>query len=291
VRALRSLGARTAILPRFEAVTFAESVRMSGATVVFMVPTQVQRLLALPGPRSPADLSPLRAVIVAGAPFAPAARAAFAAWLGPGKLWEFYGASETGTICVRAPHDAAADGEDGASIPGLVGKPPAGVRLELRDPAGQPVPEGELGEIFVHSPTLMTGYVGEPPLLPGQLISVGDLGRMSPAGLILVDRRHDTLISGGVNVYPAEVERVLASHPAIAHAVVCGIADPEWGDKVCALVSLRAGAAATVDELLDFARERLAPAKRPKLLRLVTDSDLPIGSSGKPLRRRARSFF
>jgi acyl-CoA synthetase (AMP-forming)/AMP-acid ligase II len=219
-------------------------------------------------------------VIVAGAPFPPAARAAFTRLLPEGALFEFYGSSETGTISARPPDD---DLE-----PGLVGRPVPGVELELRDAAGARVPTGETGEIFVRSPTLMQGYLGEPPLPPGAFVSVGDLGRLLPDGrLVLVDRLHDTIITGGVNVYPAEVERALASHPAICAAVVYGVPSDTWGQEVRALIALREDRALEPEELDAFLRERLSGPKRPKRIDVVPLERLPIGSSGKPLRRLA----
>src|SRR5690606_30219399 len=123
--------------------------------------------------------------------------------LGPGKLYEFYGSSETGTITAIGPDEHLAH-------PGSVGRAPPGVSLRLVD-----------GEIFVRSGALMAGYLGDDGSVtrPGELdghISVGDLGALDAGGwLTLVDRKHDTIISGGANVYPAEVERVLAEHPGV----------------------------------------------------------------------------
>lgn len=296
LRAARAVGAKTVLAPRFAAEQFGALVAGSGATVVFLVPTQVERLLALPdGARAalPGQLAGLRRAIVAGAPFSPRARRAFRELLPDGALWEFYGASETGTITVRPPSDAADAASDAAGdddVPGLVGAPPPGVTIELRDAAGQPIPPGSdaSGEVFVRSPTLMRGYVSEPVLAPDAWISVGDLARRDARGrLVLVDRKHDTLISGGVNVYPAEVERALAEHPAVAAAVVYGVASAAWGQEVRALVAARAGAALDADALHAFLRERLAGPKRPKRIDVVSLAELPIGGSGKPLRRLA----
>jgi acyl-CoA synthetase (AMP-forming)/AMP-acid ligase II len=289
LRACRAAGARTVLLERFDPRAFLHEVAHHRATVFFLVPTQVERLLALPDDeRARADWSSVRACIVAGAPFSPAARRRFLAWLGPGKLWEFYGSSETGTITVLPPADQA------EALPGDVGRPPPGVEIELRHhDTGLPVAHGEVGEVFVRSPALMHGYLDEPPVAHGSFVSVGDLGRFEADGrLVLVDRKHDLVISGGVNVYPAEVERALAEHPAVAGAVVCGVADADWGERVVALVATREGAAAPgEDELRAFLRERIASYKIPKQFRFVAASELPIGPSGKPLRRAARAHF
>lgn len=278
LRACRAVGARTAILPRFEPRAFLDAVAAVRATVFFLVPTQIERLLALPEPaRAAADLSSTRAWIVAGAPFSPATRRRLLDWIGPGKLWEFYGSSETGTVTVLAPD------EQPDAPAGCVGRPPAGVELRL-EPGG----EDGLGEVFVRSPAVMQGYLDEPPLAPGAWMSVGDLGRLDERGrLLLLDRKHDTIITGGVNVYPAEVERALVEHPDVAGAVVCGTPDAEWGQVVAAVVAPRPGAALDEAALRAFLRERLAGFKLPKRFAFVTLDALPVGSSGKPLRRAA----
>ncbi len=277
LRAARAAGARTVIAPRFTAESFVEDVQHHRATVVFLVPTQVHRLLALdPPPR----LGSLRAVIVAGAPFLPAHKEAFAAWLGPGRLYEFYGSSETGTVSAIGPDEHAAH-------PGSVGRPPPGVSVQIHD-----------GEIFVRSPTVMSGYLDETgehvvplPARDGH-ISVGDLGAIDEAGwLTIVDRKHDTIISGGLNVYPAEVERALAALPDVAGAVVFGVSDPEWGQLVAAVIATRDGTPLAGELVRAALRDQLAGYKLPRAIATCTLAELPVGASGKPLRRAARDAF
>jgi acyl-CoA synthetase (AMP-forming)/AMP-acid ligase II len=277
LRAARAVGARTVIASRFAADAFVDDVRRHHATVVFLVPTQVHRLLALAPPR----LDSLRAVIVAGAPFPPALKAAFEAWLGPDRLYEFYGSSETGTVSVIGPGEHAAH-------PGSVGRTPPGVSARVYD-----------GEIFVRSPALMTGYLDErgEALAPLELrdghFSVGDLGTIDDDGWItLVDRKHDTIISGGVNVYPAEVERALATLPEVVGTVAFGVTDAEWGQIVAAVIALRDDATPPDGRALrDALRDQLAGYKLPRAVAFCTLAELPIGSSGKALRRAARDAF
>jgi long-chain acyl-CoA synthetase len=276
LRAARAAGARTAITPRFDPEGFVADVRRLGASVVFLVPTQVHRLLALPPPR----LDTLRAVIVAGAPFPPASKAAFAAWLAPGQLYEFYGSSETGTISVIGPDEHAAH-------PGSVGRPPPGVSVRVHD-----------GELFVASPAVMAGYLDEAGTALAPLaardghVSVGDLGTIDEDGWItLLDRKHDTIISGGLNVYPSEVERALSELPEIAGAVVFGVPDPEWGQLVAAVIATHDGATLDVAAVREALRDRLAGYKLPRAVACCTLDELPVGSSGKALRRAARERF
>jgi acyl-CoA synthetase (AMP-forming)/AMP-acid ligase II len=296
LRAARRAGAATALLPRFTADGFLAAVAACRATFFFLVPTQYQRLLELPEEqRRASDLSSVRAALVAGAPMPPALRRAVVDWLGPGRLWEFYGSSETGTVSVLAPDEQLVH-------PDTVGRPVPGVELRLESAPGVHAGAGAggaVGEIFVRSPTVMSGYwdpASQSVAWPGTadgFLSVGDLGEQAHAGapLRLIDRIHDTIITGGVNVYPAEVERALHEHPEVAAAVVFGVADPRWQQRVAALVVRAPGSAIGADDLLAFLRDRLAPHKVPKQIAFVAADDLPRSASGKPLRRAAAALL
>lgn len=271
LRAARAAGAETVVLPRFSAESFLAAVERHRATLFFLVPTQIERLLALPASvRDRYDLTSVRCAIVAGAPFPPARKRAAIDWLGHGRLWEFYGSTETGTVAVCRP-------EEHLERPGSVGRPPPDVQIRTID-----------GELYVRSPAVMDGYLEDEPAVVDGYVTVGDLGRVDGDGYVhLVDRKHDTIITGGVNVYPAEVERALAELPGVRGAVVCGIDDPDWGQIVAAVVC----ADGSEDELRAQLRARIAPYKIPKRIAFVDAEALPVGSSGKPLRRRARDWF
>ncbi|HKE15193.1 MAG TPA: class I adenylate-forming enzyme family protein [Kofleriaceae bacterium] len=297
LRAARRAGAATALLPRFMADGFLAAVAACRATFFFLVPTQYQRLLELPvEQRRASDLSSVRAALVAGAPMPPALRRALVDWLGPGRLWEFYGSSETGTVSVLAPDEQLVH-------PDTVGRPVPGVELRLESAPGADGGTvgtvGTVGEIFVRSPTVMSGYwdpASQSAAWPGTadgFLSVGDLGEQAHAGapLRLIDRIHDTIITGGVNVYPAEVERALHEHPDVAGAVVFGVADPRWQQRVAALVVRAPGSAVSADDLRAFLRDRLAPHKLPRQIAFVAADELPRSASGKPLRRAAAALL
>ncbi|HTO98634.1 MAG TPA: AMP-binding protein [Myxococcales bacterium] len=276
LRAARAAGARTVIAARFTPESLVEEARRHRASVVFLVPTQVHRLLTLAPPR----LDSLRAVVVAGAPFPPAQKAAFTAWLAPGRFYEFYGSSETGTVSVIGP-------EEHAAHPGSVGRPPPGVSVRVHE-----------GELFVRSPALMSGYLTEQGDAVAPLeardghVSVGDLGTVDSDGFItLVDRKHDTIISGGLNVYPAEVERALAELPEVAGAVAFGVPDDDWGQIVAAVVALKRSSSLGGAEVRAALRGRIAGYKLPRAIAFCPLEELPIGSSGKALRRAARAAF
>jgi len=285
LRAGRRVGARTVLVPRFDADAVLDAIEAHRVTFFFMVPTQLERLLAIPAAeRARRDLGSVRAVIVAGAPLVPGLRERVTEWLGP-RLWEFYGSSETGTVSVLRPEDAAVH-------PSSVGRLAPEVKVRIVDPDGAEVPRGIVGEIFVRSPTLMAGYT-----IPASsrhrpredFISVGDLGRMSDDGFLFLEgRKDDTIITGGVNVYPAEVERALAEHPAVAQCIVFGRDDREWGQRVEALLALHPEQPApTHAELKTFLAAHLAGFKIPKVFSVAQPADMPIGASGKPLRRLA----
>jgi len=284
LRACRGAGAHTVVQSGFRAESFLDAVAAHRASVFFLVPTQWQRLLALPDDvRRRADWSSVRAAVVAGAPIAADTKARIVDWLGPDRLWEFYGSSETGTVTVIGPDQHAAH-------PGSVGRPPPDVSLRVVDPR----PADGVGEVIVRSAAVMSGYLQPDGSLAAAdtvdgHISVGDLGRLDDGWLTLVDRKHDTIITGGVNVYPAEVERALAAHPSIAGAVVFGVDDPDWGQAVAAVIAPRAPLAPTA--VIAFLRDRVAAYKLPRALAFCALDDLPIGSSGKALRRAARAQF
>ncbi|HWM86902.1 MAG TPA: AMP-binding protein, partial [Kofleriaceae bacterium] len=290
LRAARRAGAATVLLPRFSPREFLAAAAASRATVFFLVPTQYQRLLALPAEeRRAADLSSLRAALVAGAPMPPALRRAVVDWLGPGRLWEFYGSSETGTVTVLGPDEQLTHADS-------VGRPVRGVELRLERPAGD---ARAPGEIFARSPTVMSGYwnptsrAAEWPGTSDGFLSVGDLGdRDGDDGpLRLIDRLHDTIITGGVNVYPAEVERALHEHPEVAAAVVFGLPDPDWHQRVAAVIVRAEGSAITDDDLRTFLRAHLAPHKLPRQIAFIPADQLPRSPSGKPLRRAAAALL
>jgi long-chain acyl-CoA synthetase len=283
-RAARLAGATTVLMPGFEPRAVLEHIERHRVSFFFMVPTQYERLLGLPEEvRSGFDLSSIRVAIVAGAPMPPATKERVTRWLGP-VLWEFYGSSETGTVSVLCP-------DDGASHPTSVGRLARGVELEVRNESGEPLAAGEQGQLFISSPTVMSGYTqpgGGPPMPREPFISVGDLGYQDDDGfLYLVGRAYDTIITGGVNVYPAEVERALAAHPKVHRCVVFGRDSADWGQQVEALITVGEGPAPSHGELKAFLAERLAGFKIPKRFLLVSDDDIPIGPSGKAVRRLA----
>lgn len=169
-----------------------------------------------------------------------------------------------------------------------------GMEISIRDPHGTPCPTGQSGEIWVKADTLMIGYWKQPTATNEVLVDgwyrTGDGGYVNGDGFVfLTDRLKDTIISGGENIYPAEVEEMLRNHPAIREVVVVGSPDPKWGEVVTALVEWKDGQSATVDELREFGRSYIAGYKLPRLVQAVTA--LPRTATGKLQRGAARRLF
>ena len=245
----------------FDAAHAADVIGTMRPTTTFCVPTHLQRLLA-----HPVDWSSLRRLVHAGAPCPEPLKRAVLTALPEGSVWEFYGSTEAQfTVC--SP-------EDWLAHPGSVGRARPGRRLET-DERGQlwcAVPRWARFEYWRAPEKTAAAWRGD-------RVTVGDLGRVDDDGTVWLDgRREDLVISGGVNVYPAEVEAVLDAHPGVVESAVVGVPDEAWGQRV---VAAYVGDADPAD-LAGWARERLAPAKRPKSLHPV--GELPRTSTGK-LRR------
>jgi acyl-CoA synthetase (AMP-forming)/AMP-acid ligase II len=246
----------------FDAGRAAEAITTLRPTTNFCVPTHLQRLLA----RDDVDWSSFRRLVHAGAPCPEPLKRAVLAAAPEGSVWEFYGSTEAQfTVC--SP-------EDWLAHPGSVGRARPGRRLEA-DARGQlwcAVPRWARFEYWRAPEKTAAAWRGD-------RVTVGDLGRVDDDGTVWLDgRREDLVISGGVNVYPAEVEAVLDAHPGVVESAVVGVPDAEWGQRVVAAYVGDADPA----ELAGWARERLAPAKRPKSLHPV--GELPRTSTGKVRR-------
>ena len=262
----------------FDVAAVRHSLQHDSVTLVSLVPTMLVRLLheGFAAREAPA----LRLVLLGGAA-APASLLAEARAAGV-PVAVTYGLTEAASqVATLLPDGAAAK-------PGSAGRPLLFTDVAVIDEAGQTLPPNTPGEIVVAGPTVMAGYYRDEAATAAALrdgrLHTGDIGLLDGDGdLWLLDRRADLIVSGGENVYPAEVERVLREHPAVALAAVVGLPHPEWGQQVAAAVVLRQPGAATTEELLAHCRARLAGYKRPRRLRLV--DELPQTASGKIQRR------
>ncbi|MGI8807381.1 MAG: class I adenylate-forming enzyme family protein [Acidimicrobiales bacterium] len=280
-------GGAVVVTPSFDPVEWIGLVDEHRVTSAFVAPIHLKRIVSLPDAvLAAADLSSLRTLIVNAAPVPYALKQQVITKLGDGFLYEVYGSTELGIVTVLRP-------EDQLPKPGSCGRPYGGIGLRVVDTDRADVATGEAGELFVRTPQAFEGYHGaDEPLdeLPGEegWKSVGDIGRLDDDGyLYICDRRTDLLITGGMNVYPAEVEAVLHAHPDVADAAVIGVADDVWGERVHAVVAPRPGRTIDPAALDAFVSVRLAGFKRPRSWDVR--AFLPRTESGKLLKRVLRA--
>jgi long-chain acyl-CoA synthetase len=269
-------GGRIAVLPRFDAGLWRAALSEARPTSLFCVPTHLHRLLAL-GDVVPDELASLDLLAHAAAPCPVPVKEEVLELAPDGAVWEFYGSTEGQfTIC---PPDVW------AAAPGTVGHARPGRHLEVRNESGRALPPGEVGTVWVHVPDhARFSYWRNPERTArawdGDAFTVGDLGSLDDAGrLTLAGRPGDLVITGGVNVYPAEVERRLLDAPGVAEAVVFGVPDDDFGERVEAAVVGWPGQRIDAGRLREGLRGELAPPKVPKRIHVV--EDLPRTPTGK----------
>jgi fatty-acyl-CoA synthase len=273
-----ALGGRVVLRPTFDAATALADVATHRATVLVAVPAMLQRMLALPdGEVDQHDLSSLRIVVCGGAALSGGLAARFMDRFGD-VLFNVYGSTEVALATIGTPRDLR-------RAPGTAGRPVPGATVRILDDDGEPVAGGATGRIFVGSSLRFDGYTGGGGKeVRGGLVSTGDLGRVDRWGRLFVEGREDDMIvSGGENVFPEEVEDVLAEHPAVEEAAVVGVPDPDFGQRLRAYVVLRPGADTGEDALKRHVHDRLARFKTPR--DVVVLPALPRGSTGKVLKR------
>ncbi|HRQ41958.1 MAG TPA: o-succinylbenzoate--CoA ligase [Chloroflexota bacterium] len=257
--------------PKFDLTAVNDSLNHKPITLISLVPTMLAWLLES---RSEWPET-LRLALIGGAALAPDLLAAALAAGVP--IATTYGLTEAASqVATMRPDEVRRK-------PGSVGRPLLFTSARIVDDDGRELPPDEIGEIVVSGPTVMVGYFGE-DALTNRSFHTGDMGYVDADGdLWVVQRRSDLIVSGGENVYPAEVEAVLKSHTAVAAACVVGLPDGEWGQVVAAAVVVKEGTAVTAAELTQFCRERLAGYKLPRQIFFVPD--LPLTASGKIARQ------
>jgi fatty-acyl-CoA synthase len=279
------LGGRVVWTETFDAGEYLERAGEHGATVLFMVPTMFQMLTEHPA-FATADLSRVRFAIAGGAPCPPTVRAAFAARGVHFKLG--FGMTECGVNCF------AIDLDEARQHPDSVGRPLPGLQAVIRQPDGTPVRSGEAGELTLSGALVCSGYFRKPAETRATLrdgwLWTGDLARQDAEGRYYIcGRRKEMYISGGENVYPAEVEAALAQCRGVAECAVLGIPHPRWGETGLAAVVLRPGARTTVDNLRLELRQRLAGYKVPGEFMFL--DALPKTGAGKVAKPEIRALY
>lgn len=284
-------GAAVVVMAMFDPAALIDVIPRHGVTSLILVPAAILLLVQHPD-CARADFRSVRQLLYGASPIAEAlveqARAVFP----NAGLWHLYGLTEAcggGTFLPPALHDAALGKLRSC------GKPYPGFDLRIVDPDGEPVPAGTVGEIVIRAPTVMKGYWNNPEatrnaFLPGGWLRTGDAAYRDDDGYVYVhDRVKNMIVSGGENVYPAEVENALFGHPAIAEVAVIGVPDPRWGEAVKAIVVLRSGQSASEADLIAYARQRIAGFKLPKSVDFV--DALPRNATGKVLHRTLRERY
>lgn len=288
VRSGLAHGGTMIFMARFDAERVLQLIHEHKVTVWNAVPTMFKRLAELPAATiKNYDLSSIRALSVGAAPVSHELKLWVMDTFGD-CLRENYGSTEAGMVAGLSP-------EMQKLKPGSSGKPFKHVDISIRDETGKEVPLGQFGEIWVRTPTLAHSYVNagrmdKDTLDEAGFFCMGDVGRLDQEGfLYITDRSKDMIISGGVNIYPTEIEAVLQRHPAIHDVAVIGIPHPEFGEEVKAFCELKAEAVVSEDELKAFVKPLLASYKRPRSFEFVLE--LPRNTMGKVLKRELREPY
>lgn len=270
-----------------------DNIAVERIKVAMMVPTLLYRLLAMDAPAQ-RELAGLETVYYGAAPMSPSKLSELQTTFG-NIFVQMYAATEhAGVALSMSKPDHLADNLADTAHLASAGRPLPGVEIQLMDAQGQPVPRGEIGEVWLRSRAICLGYFDNPEQTNSEFEQgfwkSGDLGRMDERGFVyIVDRKKDMIISGGFNIYANEVEAAINSHPAVLMSAVVGIPHDEWGEAIHAEVMLKPGAEAEPEELLAHVRDELGGYKTPKTIQLVPD--LPVSVVGKVLRRQVREKY
>jgi len=279
-----ALGNTVVVLRQFEPEDVLNAIDRHGLTYVSMVPTMYSRILGLPDEvRSRYNLQTMRVLISSSAPLMTQTKEDILRCFPRAQLNEFYGSTEAGVVTNLKPRDQRRKTR-------CVGQPVFGVQVKVLDAEGREVAPGEVGELWSSGPCLKE-YFGMPEatakVFRDGWFSAGDLARVDEEGYIyIVDRRTDLILSGGENIYPAEVEDALLHLPGVVELAVVGVPHPDWGESVHAVVVPQPGVEITLADLQAFCQGRLAKYKRPRSMSIA--QALPKTATGKVLRRQLK---
>ncbi len=285
-----NVGQALAIEGKFDPERTLATIDGHRVTTGYMVPTQFVRLLRLPQDvKDRYDHSSLEVIVHSAAPCPLEVKKQMLAWWGP-VIWETYGGME-GAATIAKPYRWL-------EKPGTVGRSVNGMKVKILDEAGNELPSNELGGVYLEPQgTALFAYKDDPELTAsvtrGKAFTLGDIGYLDEDGYLFIrDRAKDMIISGGVNIYPAEVEGVLSAHPAVGDVAVIGIPDTEWGEQVKAIVELTDGVRPGDElaaELIAFCQERMARYKCPRSVDFR--DELPRTDAGKIFKRLLRDEY
>jgi acyl-CoA synthetase (AMP-forming)/AMP-acid ligase II len=291
VTAIPAIGGMTTFIPLFDPGAVLENIEHHKVSMTVMVPTMVQMLLDHPDFR-PERLASMKCLTYGASPMPAALLKRLLEMLPDIGIYQGYGMTENcGLLTCLGPEEHRAGGE----LLSSAGRPVPGSVVSIQDEKGTILGPGEFGEVCARAGNYMKEYWHRPEETAAAFrdgwYHTGDAGRLDERGyLFLVDRVKDMIVTGGENVYSAEVENALASHPAVEQVAVIGIPSDQWGEAVHAIVVLRAGATATVEELVAWCKERIAGYKVPKSIDF-RDTPLPLSGAMKVLKKDLRAPF
>ncbi|MGE3314558.1 MAG: long-chain fatty acid--CoA ligase [Planctomycetaceae bacterium] len=275
-------GAAVTLVKRFTAEAVVHVIQRDRVTHFAGVPTMYLTILNDPATKS-ADLSCLKFCVSGGAPMPVEAKHEFQKRFKV-RIQEGYGLTETSPLACQQRYNET-------EAAGTIGKPINGVEMKIFDENDQEVPVGERGEVVIRGNNIMKGYFKQPEATAAAMrngwFHSGDIGYVNDKGEFhIVDRKKDMILRGGYNVYPREVEEALYAHPCVAEAAVIGIPDDRLGEEVKAVISLKAGSQATVEEIIEHCKKLVATYKYPRHVEII--ESLPKGPTGKILKRALR---
>lgn len=282
-----AIGGAVVIMRRWDTHECLRLIQDEKVTITHMVPANFIRILDLPeNERNAYDLSSLRVVLHAAAPCPVPVKRRIMDFFPPNIVWEYYGASEGGGTSISP--------EEWLAKPGSVGRPYPGNEFKITDDQGNELPPGESGQIWVRTATSSFEYHNDPEKTAStyrdDFFSVGDMGYLDPDGyLYITDRKSDMVISGGVNIYPREIENCLYEHPEIVDCAVFGVPDEKWGESLVAVIEAVEGSTLDADGVVAWCREHLAAYKKPRVVEFV--AELPRDPNGKVVKRRLREQY
>ncbi|MFJ5033076.1 class I adenylate-forming enzyme family protein [Streptomyces sp. NPDC088560] len=287
-------GGTVVLLPRAEPAAILDAIERHRVTEIFLAPTVVYRLMETPG-LTGRDLSSLRYLLYAAAPMSAEKLRRAIGLFGP-VLMECYGQVEAfAGVCFMRPeeHFVAGNVAPDSRLTSC-GRPYPLVTVEIQDEDGRAVAAGQSGEICVRGDLVMKGYYAAPDktaeTVVGGWLHTGDIGHFDADGyLFITDRKKDMIISGGLNIYPSEIEQVIWSHPAVQDCAVIGVPHDDWGEAVTAVVERNPGARIREDELIALCRKTLGGIRAPKRVEFV--DSLPRSANGKVLKRALRERY
>lgn len=288
-----TLGGRLVLMRKFNPVEALKLIEREKVSTTFMAPVLIKRILDVPD-KEKYDVSSLKVLICAAAPCPVELKRKAIEFFGP-VFYEFYGSTEASINTVLRPEHYLKDPSKLASV----GKIAPGNKIKILTEDGKECPPGQPGELHVMSIlTRYLEYYKDPEkteksfrIIDGEKYFIeGEIAYLDNEGfLYIVDRKKDVIISGGVNIYPAEIENIIHSHPKVEDVAVIGVPDPNWGESVKALVVLKKGEDATEEEIIKYCRERMAGYKCPKSIEFV--DSLPRHEDGKIMKRLLREKY